>query len=131
MILGWPCAGFARRDSSRLNVGTELPPPELIPLLLRFACLLLHQFHGFQVVVDVLVLATLDRTVRSMRDAPEIFHKNCINPQNCILVALTLHYVAHGQRPDIPAVLEITRIESMGPHLVDNLATIGPGREQP
>src|ERR1700674_3004129 len=64
-----------------------------------------------------------------MHAVPKIFYKQSINSQNGILVALRLYYIAHGQRSNVAAVLEISRIERLLPHLVENLAALRPSRK--
>ena len=99
------------------------------PFLFRFFSLggfLLHQLNRCEAILDVLVLAAFDRAVRLVHAVSNIVHKHSVNSQHGIFVALRLHHVAHGERSNIAAVFEVSRIERLLPHLIEDLATLRP-----
>src|ERR1019366_7478823 len=118
-----------RRDSgSRLvDQGGHLRIRRLLLLfLLSLEGLGFHRLNGVQVVVDVLVLGALDGSIRRVHDVAEILNKARIDVKHSVLVALGLHYVADDQRPDVSSVLEVSRVDSLQAHLVENLAALSP-----
>ena len=79
--------------------------------------------------MNVFVLRTFHRAIRLMKAVPKIFHKHSVNAQNRMLVALRLHHIPHCQRSNIAAVFEISRIQCLLPHLVEDLASLLPCRK--
>ncbi len=52
----------------------------------------------------------------------EIFHEDRVNLHDSFGIVFALHDIAHGERPLVPAVLEIERGQHPGAHLVINLS---------
>src|SRR5579859_932185 len=66
-----------------------------------------------------------------MGDVAELLDKDRVDPQNRVVVALGLDYVADGEGSKIAAVFKVSRVESFQPHFVEDLATFGPFRKYP
>src|SRR5436305_13902179 len=64
-----------------------------------------------------------------MNGVPEVLDKNGVDAQHCILVSLRLHHVSDSESADVTTLFEVSWIQGVGPHLVENRSTFLPGRE--
>ena len=91
--------------------------------------LLLECVKCFQVVVNIFVFRTFDRSVGGVNGVPEVLDENGVDAQHCVLVSLRLHDISDSESADISALFKVSWIQSVGPHLVENRPTFLPGRE--
>src|SRR5436309_8611580 len=64
-----------------------------------------------------------------MNGVPEVLDKNGVDAQHCILVSLRLHHVSDSESADVTTLFEVSWIQGVRPHLVENRSTFLPGRE--
>ena len=127
---------FLRDGLTRRGLNLRLCPGErgeilllrssFLSLLFCFDVLLPHYFNGFNVLVNVFVFATFDRTVRLMNGAAEIFYKERVYAQHGVLLALSLHHIPHGERSDVAAVFEVAGIDGLFSNFLKSLAARFP-----
>src|SRR5579863_8794846 len=61
-----------------------------------------------------------------MRDFAKILDEDGVDLQDGVLFALGLNDIADGERANITAVFEISRVERFQAYFVENLAAFGP-----
>src|ERR1700693_3706102 len=91
-----------------------------LTLFFGFGVLLLHDLNGFEVLLNILVLAAFDRAVRWMNCVAEFLLEKGVDAKNRVFVALRLHHIAHDQRAYVAAILKVAGVDGVLANFIEN-----------
>src|ERR1700732_4864731 len=100
-----------------------------LPLVFGFDVLFLHDLNGFEVLLNILVLAAFDGAVRRMNGVAEVLLEKGVDAKNRVFLPLRLHHLAHAPRANVAAILEVAGVDGVLANFVENFPALGPCRK--